>query len=274
MRIYHLPGQAKSHFTVVNVTHLSSDFITSTEGNVSGFGRFTTVKWARVNVFIDLPRLPIYCGKYCTTVNVSRVNTALDGIKEQKWVKTIFLFSFIPGTLWMNWCMMGTCAFCIPLLLLFKERYTRMELDAANIQARGRGKQDQEPLLSSGGVQPADYLSTSASSIVWIAQMIQDAGLGVVPDMMQLLINGVNLLNHSEFLSFDSKLCLSVSPIFVARPKVYLPSKLRIFLSDVCNPCSIQANDYFLVSKIIPLSSLVIMYLLPCLHETHLPEVN
>ena len=165
---------------------------------------------------------------------------------------------------------MGTCAFCIPLLLLFKEKYTRMELDAANIQARGRGKQDQEPLLSSGGVQPADYLSTSASSIVWIAQMIQDAGLGVVPDMMQLLINGVNLLNHSEFLSFDSKLCLSVSPIFVARPKVYLPSKLRIFLSDVCNPCSIQANDYFLVSKIIPLSSLVIMYLLPCLHETHL----
>ena len=32
---------------------------------------FTTVKLARVNVFIDLPRLPIDCGKYFTTVNVS-----------------------------------------------------------------------------------------------------------------------------------------------------------------------------------------------------------
>ena len=34
------------------------------------------VKWARVNIFIDLPRLPIYCGKYFTMVNVSHVNTA------------------------------------------------------------------------------------------------------------------------------------------------------------------------------------------------------
>ena len=42
---------------------------------------FTTVKWARVNVFIDLPRLPIYCGKYFTTDGkcVSCVNTALEG---------------------------------------------------------------------------------------------------------------------------------------------------------------------------------------------------
>lgn len=45
------------------------------------------------------------------------------------------------GTMWMNWCMVGICGGCIPLLLLFRERYTRLELDAVNRQARGSRKQ-------------------------------------------------------------------------------------------------------------------------------------
>lgn len=59
------------------------------------------------------------------------------------------------GTLWMNWCMVGICAGCIPLLLLFKEQYSRLELDAANRQAKRTGaiqntKHDEEtPLISS-----------------------------------------------------------------------------------------------------------------------------
>lgn len=59
------------------------------------------------------------------------------------------------GTLWMNWCMVGICAGCIPLLLLFKEKYSRLELDAANRKAKRTGaiqntRQDEEtPLISS-----------------------------------------------------------------------------------------------------------------------------
>lgn len=58
------------------------------------------------------------------------------------------------GTIWMNWCMVGICAGCIPLLLLFKEKYTRLEVDAVNQQAKGSRKQiqaenEETPLISS-----------------------------------------------------------------------------------------------------------------------------
>ena len=54
----------------------------------------------------------------------------------------------------MNWCMVGICAGCIPLLLLFKEKYTRLEVDAVNQQAKGSRKQiqaenEETPLISS-----------------------------------------------------------------------------------------------------------------------------
>ena len=46
---------------------------------------FTTVNWARLNVYIDIPRsVPIYCGKYFTTVNVSRVNKVKVGKTRKK----------------------------------------------------------------------------------------------------------------------------------------------------------------------------------------------
>ena len=55
----------------------------------------------------------------------------------------------------MNWCMVAICAGCIPLLLLFKEKYSRLELDAANRQGNGSsvqnlGVDEQTPLVSSG----------------------------------------------------------------------------------------------------------------------------
>ena len=53
----------------------------------------------------------------------------------------------------MNWCMVGICAGCIPLLLLFKEKYSRLQLDAANRKANRisvQVSQDEEtPLVSS-----------------------------------------------------------------------------------------------------------------------------
>lgn len=65
----------------------------------------------------------------------------------------------------MNWCMVGICAGCIPLLLLFKEKYSRLELDAANRQAKRTRveinvQNEETPLISSTdgdyGVQNTD----------------------------------------------------------------------------------------------------------------------
>lgn len=44
----------------------------------------------------------------------------------------IFLsIPLIPGsgTAWMNWCLVGSCVLCIPTMILFKERYRRLEVD-------------------------------------------------------------------------------------------------------------------------------------------------
>ena len=54
----------------------------------------------------------------------------------------------------MNWCMVGICAGCIPLLLLFKEQYSRLELDAGNKRAKrpavqNLGVDEETPLVSS-----------------------------------------------------------------------------------------------------------------------------
>ena len=54
----------------------------------------------------------------------------------------------------MNWCMVGICAGCIPLLLLFKEQYSRLALDAANRHTKhaavqNLGVDEQTPLVSS-----------------------------------------------------------------------------------------------------------------------------
>ena len=59
----------------------------------------------------------------------------------------------------MNWCMVGICGGCIPLLLLFKERYSRSQLDAANRQAKRRVavqvvEDEETPLLSSVDQEP------------------------------------------------------------------------------------------------------------------------
>lgn len=43
-----------------------------------------------------------------------------------------FLFSISPpptGTEWMNWCMFGACAGCIPILMGFHENYRRLNID-------------------------------------------------------------------------------------------------------------------------------------------------
>ena len=46
------------------------------------------------------------------------------------------------GTEWMNWALVGSCIICIPMMLFFKERHKRLEVDvragcddASNINA-------------------------------------------------------------------------------------------------------------------------------------------
>lgn len=81
------------------------------------------------------------------------LKTFLELIFDMKTEFSTWIFHL--GTLWMNWCMVGICAGCIPLLLLFKEKYSRLELDAANRKAKRTGaiqntRQDEEtPLISS-----------------------------------------------------------------------------------------------------------------------------
>jgi FLVCR family MFS transporter len=38
-------------------------------------------------------------------------------------------FSLFIGTVWMNWALFASCAGCIPILLMFKERYGRLVVD-------------------------------------------------------------------------------------------------------------------------------------------------
>lgn len=38
--------------------------------------------------------------------------------------------AFFTGTVWMNWALFASCAGCIPILLVFKERYGRLIVDA------------------------------------------------------------------------------------------------------------------------------------------------
>ena len=33
------------------------------------------------------------------------------------------------GTRWMNWVLVGSCAVCVPMLLFFRERHRRLEVD-------------------------------------------------------------------------------------------------------------------------------------------------
>lgn len=47
-------------------------------------------------------------------------------------IGVIFLsLPLIPnaGTSWMNWFLVATCALCIPIMIIFKERYKRLEID-------------------------------------------------------------------------------------------------------------------------------------------------
>lgn len=40
------------------------------------------------------------------------------------------------GTSWMNWFLVASCALCIPTMIIFKERYRRLEVDLAKNNAK------------------------------------------------------------------------------------------------------------------------------------------
>lgn len=88
----------------------------------------------------------------------------------------IFLLDY-SGTMWMNWCMVAICGMCIPLLLTFKEKYHRHELDTGAIQQerqrartkpRQHKKDDSETkaLLSSGEHDRSLRYASSGNSVV------------------------------------------------------------------------------------------------------------
>ena len=46
-------------------------------------------------------------------------------------VSLIFLLILMifPGTLWMNWTLVGSIAVCIPIILFHRDNYTRLDVD-------------------------------------------------------------------------------------------------------------------------------------------------
>ena len=44
----------------------------------------------------------------------------------------LILSPLSTGTIWMNWCMFGACAGCIPILLGFHKNYRRLDIDKEN----------------------------------------------------------------------------------------------------------------------------------------------
>ena len=41
------------------------------------------------------------------------------------------------GTSWMNWFLVASCVLCIPTMIIFKERYRRLEIDLVENNTKG-----------------------------------------------------------------------------------------------------------------------------------------
>ena len=41
----------------------------------------------------------------------------------------LYCLNFFSGTMWENWCLVGSIGLCLPVLLLLKERYNRLDID-------------------------------------------------------------------------------------------------------------------------------------------------
>ncbi len=76
-------------------------------------------------------------------------------------IKTIIIGNHIfdlTGTSWMNWCMLGAVVVCIPILCLFKERYSRLDIDTRhNGQPLNGGDQDDVHDIQSDSIAPNSF---------------------------------------------------------------------------------------------------------------------
>ncbi|XP_028398752.1 solute carrier family 49 member 4-like isoform X2 [Dendronephthya gigantea] len=68
----------------------------------------------------------------CTYPISEGVTTGVLTLVNNIWTVIFLLVVMIPGigTIWMNWALFASCAGCIPILLMFKERYGRLIVDA------------------------------------------------------------------------------------------------------------------------------------------------
>ena len=62
-------------------------------------------------------------------------------IKDNRVFFKTIVFPLPTGTEWMNWCMFGACAGCIPILLGFRENYRRLNIDKEDTS---KGSNEQE----------------------------------------------------------------------------------------------------------------------------------
>lgn len=76
------------------------------------------------------------------------VTTGLLTIINNTFTVIFLLVLMIPGvgTVWMNWCMFGACAGCIPVLLGFHENYRRLNIDKEDSSRDVKEKQEKDKL--------------------------------------------------------------------------------------------------------------------------------
>ncbi|XP_048586590.1 uncharacterized protein LOC5511917 isoform X2 [Nematostella vectensis] len=75
------------------------------------------------------------------------------------------------GTVWMNWCMFGACAAGIPIMLSFREKYRRLNIDNTPLtEPKGRKAQKQTLAPDSPCPSAARRLKTPLGSLLSVFQ--------------------------------------------------------------------------------------------------------
>lgn len=98
-----------------------------------GYSRYSLYQSSILGGFFVSGTIPLF---YELTVEstypvAEGVTTGLLTLINNSFTVMFLLVLMIPGvgTVWMNWCMFGACAGCIPVLLGFRESYRRLNID-------------------------------------------------------------------------------------------------------------------------------------------------
>ena len=79
--------------------------------------------------------IPLFCelAVECSYPVAEGINTGAMALSNNIGSMIFLTLPLIPhiGTSWMNWFLVASCVICLPTMLIFKERYRRLEIDLA-----------------------------------------------------------------------------------------------------------------------------------------------